>query len=75
MIKPTRDIKDKNALAVRQWFDRFYDEYIEPSNTDVGRQRDYAPVVLKLSEIDQNPEGLIKLIMENDPDAKERMFA
>lgn len=68
---PTRDLKDKNAIAVREWFDRFYDEYIEPSNTDVGRQRDYAPVVLKLSAIDQNPEGLIKLIMESDPDAKE----
>ena len=68
---PTRDLTDKNAIAVREWFDRFYDEYIEPSNTDVGRQRDYAPVVLKLSEIDKNPEGLIKLIMENDPDAKE----
>ena len=68
---PTRDLTDKNAIAVREWFDRFYDEYIEPSNTDVGRQRDYAPVVLQLSEIDKNPEGLIKLIMENDPDAKE----
>lgn len=68
---PTRELSDKNAIAVREWFDRFYDEYIEPSNTEVGRQRDYAPVVLKLSAIDQNPEGLIKLIMESDPDAKE----
>ena len=67
---PTRDLTG-NALAVRQWFDRFYDEYIEPSNTEIGRQRDYAPVVLKLSAVDQNPEGLVKLIMEADPEAKE----
>ena len=67
---PTRDLTG-NALAVRQWFDRFYDEYIDPSNTEVGRQRDYAPVVLKLSEVDQNPDGLVKLIMEADPEAKE----
>ena len=68
---PTRDLNDPNAIAVRQWFDRFYDEYIEPSNTDVGRQRDYAPVVLKLSEIDKNPEGLVKLLIEADPTANE----
>ena len=68
---PTRDLNDPNAIAVRKWFDEFYDEYIEPSNTDVGRQRDYAPVVLKLSEIDQNPDGLVKLILESDPSAKE----
>ena len=68
---PTKDLTDPNAIAVRQWFDKFYDEYIEPSNTEVGRQRDYAPVVLKLSEIDQNPDGLIALLLEADPDAKE----
>jgi len=68
---PTRDLTDANAIAVRQWFDKFYDEYIEPSNTDVGRQRDYAPVVLKLSAIDQDPAGLVALLMEADPEAKE----
>ena len=68
---PTRDLKDANAIAVRGWFDSFYDEYIDPSNTEVGRQRDYAPVVLKLSAIDQNPQGLVDLILEADPEAKE----
>lgn len=68
---PTRELTDANAIAVRQWFDRFYDEYIEPSNTNVGRQRDYAPVVLKLSAIDQNPAGLVALLLESDPEAKE----
>ena len=68
---PTRELNDANAVAVRGWFDSFYDEYIDPSKTNVGRQRDYAPVVLKLSAIDQNPAGLVKLIMEADPEAKE----
>jgi uncharacterized protein with ACT and thioredoxin-like domain len=68
---PTRDLTDANAIAIRGWFDSFYDEYIDPSNTDIGRQRDYAPVVLKLSAIDDNPQALIKLIMEAEPDAKE----
>ena len=67
----TRDLDDPNAIAVRKWFDRFYDEYIEPSSTSVGRQRDYAPVVLNLAEVEQNPEGLIKLILAEDPEAKE----
>ena len=68
---PTRDLTDANAIAIRGWFDSFYDEYIDPSNTEVGRQRDYAPVVLKLSAIDQNPDWLVKLILEADPEAKE----
>ena len=68
---PTRDLNDANAIAIRGWFDSFYDEYIDPSNTEVGRQRDYAPVVLKLSAVDQNPDGLVKLLLEADPEAKE----
>lgn len=68
---PTRDLDDANAIAIRGWFDRFYDEYIAPSNTEIGRQRDYAPVVLKLSAIDQNPDGLVKLLLEADPAANE----
>lgn len=68
---PTRELNDANALAIRGWFDSFYDEYIDPSNTAIGRQRDYAPVVLKLSEIDRNPDGLVKLLLEADPEAKE----
>lgn len=68
---PTRDLEDPNAIAVRKWFDEFYDEYIDPSTTEVGRRRDYAPVVLNLSEIDNNPEGLVKLILESDRTADE----
>lgn len=69
---PTAELQDKNAIAVRQWFDRFYDEYIEPSNTEVGRRSDYAPVVLKLSEVEGNPEALIKAILEANPTANEK---
>ena len=65
---PTRDL-DGDALVIRQWFDKIYDEYIEPSNTDIGRQRDYAPVVLKLSEVESNPEGFVALLLQEDPEA------
>lgn len=64
----TEDLEG-NAKQVRLWFERFYDEYIEPSNTDIERRENYAPVVLKLSEIERNPEGLLNLILEAEPDA------
>ena len=67
----TKDLKG-NALAVRQWLDRFYDEYIEPSNTDINRQKDYAPVVLKLSEIETRPEDFIQLILAENPSVREK---
>ena len=69
---PTADLTDPNAIAIRQWFDRLYDEYIEPSNTDIGKRADYAPVVLKLSEIQNDPEGLIRLLLEAEPEADEK---
>ena len=65
---PTQDLTG-NAKAVRLWLEKFYDEYIEPSNTDIKRQDNYTPIVLKLSEIENNPSGLIDLIMEQDPKA------
>ena len=64
----TADLKSEQAKAIRGFFDSVYDEYIEPSNTDIGRQENYAPVVLKLSEIHQNPEAFIRLIAEANPD-------
>ena len=65
----TADLTSENAVAIRNWFDRIYDEYIEPSNTDIGRRDNYAPVVLKLSEIEKNPEALVKLLLAAEPEA------
>ena len=62
------DTLSKNAQAVRKWFDSVYDDYIAPSNTDIGRQKNYAPVTLKLSEIHANPEKFIELIAAANPD-------
>lgn len=58
----------KEAQAVRKWFDDVYDNYIAPSNTDIGRQENYAPVTLKLSEIHAKPEGLVEIIAAANPD-------
>jgi len=65
---PTRDLTG-NAKNVRLWLEKFYDEYIEPSNTDIKRQDNYTPIVLKLSAIESDPAGLVDLIMEQDPKA------
>ena len=62
----TKDLKG-NALAVRQWLDRFHSEYITPSNTSIEKQENYAPVVLKLSEIENKPEAFVKLILAGNP--------
>jgi len=58
-----------NARAVREWFKRIHTEYIDPSNTDMGFQEDYTPIVLKLSEIHNDPSVLIDLIMKREPNA------
>lgn len=65
---PTAEL-DGNALAVRQWFEKIHKEYIDPSNTDIAFQENYAPVVLKLSEIHTNPDKLVDLILAADPEA------
>ena len=58
----------KEAQAVRKWFDDVYDNYIAPSNTDIGRQENYAPVTLKLSEVHAKPEGLVEIIAAANPE-------
>lgn len=64
----TADLQSEQAKAIRAFFESVYDDYIEPSNTDIGRQENYAPRVLKLSEIHHNPEAFIQLIAEANPD-------
>jgi len=68
---PTAQLEG-NALAVRQWFEKIHKEYIEPSNTEIAFQENYAPVVLKLSEIHTNPDKLVELILAADPEANQK---
>ena len=65
----TVDLETPNAIAIRKWFERLHDEYIGPSNTNINKRSDYTPVVLKLSEIHENPKAFVDLIMREDPEA------
>lgn len=63
---PTTELTGK-AREIRAFLDELYDQYIAPSNTDIGRQRDYFPVALNLLEIDGRPDEFVDLIVANSP--------
>ena len=60
------------ARQIRDYLETFYDEYIEPSNTGVGKRPDYFPISLNLFEITERREVFKQLLLDNDPtlDAK-----
>ena len=55
------------AQQVRAFLDALYDDYITPSNTTIGRQRNYFPVVLNLQEIETKMDEFVDLIVANQP--------
>lgn len=69
--KPTDQLSPK-AQQVRKFLDSVYDEYIAPSNTDIGRQENYFPTALNLMAIQENLDAFVELIIENDPTANEQ---
>lgn len=57
------------AQKVRQFLDKnVYDDYIAPSNTDIGKQENYFPVVLNFLAIADNPDAFIDLLLANNPE-------
>ena len=66
--KPTSSLKGK-ALEIRQWLEGVHDNYISkvPGN-DIGKRKDYFPVVLNLAKIYENPEPFIDLILSKKPE-------
>lgn len=57
------------AQKVRQFLDEnVYDDYIAPSNTDIGKQENYFPVVLNFLAIADNPDAFIELLLANNPE-------
>lgn len=57
------------AQKVRQFLDKnVYDDYIAPSNTDIGKQDNYFPVVLNFLAIADNPDAFIDLLLANNPE-------
>jgi hypothetical protein len=55
------------ARQIRDYLETFYDEYVEPSNTGVGKRPDYFPVSLNLSELIERREVFKQLLLDNDP--------
>ena len=64
--RPTSELSPK-AQQVRQYLQDVYDQYIEPSNSDIGRRENYFPVALNLLEIAQRPDEFKNLILANNP--------
>ncbi|MAA66299.1 MAG: hypothetical protein CL581_16200 [Alteromonadaceae bacterium] len=57
------------AQKVRQFLDKnVYDDYIAPSNTDIGKQDNYFPVVLNFLAIADNPDAFVDLLLANNPE-------
>jgi hypothetical protein len=65
---PTAQLTGK-ALAIRQFLEDFYSEYVSPSKTKIGFQRDYFPRLLDLVAISNDPQAFVDLILQADPSA------
>ena len=52
---------------IRNYLEAFYDEYIEPSNTGIGKRADYFPISLNLFEITERRVEFRQLLLDNDP--------
>ena len=66
---PTSELTGK-ALQVRQYLERIYDEYIQPTpGNDIRRRENYWPVALDLQAIYNDPETFIEDVIANDPNA------
>ena len=55
------------AKQIRDYLEAFYDEYIEPSNTGIGKRPDYFPISLNLFEITERRAEFKQLLLDNDP--------
>ena len=55
------------SRRIRDYLEAFYDEYIEPSNTNIGRRPNYFPISLNLFEITERREEFKRLLLDLDP--------
>ena len=56
------------ARQIREYLEAFYDEYITPSNTGIGKRPDYFPISLNLFEVTERREEFKALLLQADPD-------
>lgn len=55
------------ARQIREYLEAFYDEYIAPSNTGIGKRPDYFPISLNLFEVTERREEFKALLLQADP--------
>lgn len=58
-----RETNNPLAQKVRDFFDYVYDDYIDPSNSEIGRRENYFPISLDLLEIAERPDDFKNLIL------------
>lgn len=63
---PTSELKNPKAVAIRKYLQRMHEEYVAPSNSDIGFRNDYFPVLLELAEITADPEAFIQLVVDGN---------
>ena len=66
------DQLSEKGQAVRKFLESVYDEYIAPSATDIGRVENYFPTALNLMAIQENLDGFVELVLQQDPTADEK---
>lgn len=66
----TADIKDPGAKALREWLDKFYDEYIGPSGIDIGKQTNFFTRQWDFNKLIHNTEAravVVELLRQYNP--------
>lgn len=61
--KATTELEGK-ARLLREYLERFHNEYIEPSNTNIGFRENYFPVLLELAEVTNDPQAFMQIIVD-----------
>jgi len=69
---PTAELTNTKAKEIREFLEKVHNDYIVPSNTNIGFRENYYPVLLSIGEIANNPNGFIDLTLQNDPTADKK---
>lgn len=55
------------ARQIRDYLEAFHNEYIAPSDTDIGKRPDFFPVSLDLMELAERREEFKQILLQEDP--------
>ena len=69
---PTAELEGK-AKEIREFLKNMHEQYVEPSNSDIGFLPDYFPRLLNLLEIMNDPAAFIQLVLVSDLEANPKL--